>query len=116
MQRVYRKTEKKLGIDQIDHEPYHHLFLLRITLSDEESECRETGIIDLHFAIFLESVTIFLEKPHEEECSYPLVPISKRVILDDEVEEVCCLLFDGRIEVYSIECRDDRGEDTDETL
>ena len=61
-------------------------------------------------------MTIFLEKPHEEECSYPLVPISKRVILDDEVEEVCCLLFDGRIEVYSIECRDDRREDTDEAL
>jgi hypothetical protein len=51
---------------------------------------------------------IFLEEPDEEKCSDPLVPIAEWMILDDEVEEMCCLLFDRRIEIYSIERRYDR--------
>jgi hypothetical protein len=59
---------------------------------------------------------IFLEEPDEEECPNSLVPIREWVILDDEIEEMCRLGFDRRIEVDSVKGRNNRGEDTDETL
>ena len=104
--RVYRESEKKLGIDQIDHESYHHLFLLRIALGNEESERSETCIIDLHFAIFLESVTIFLEEPDKKKSPDPLVPIGEWVILDDEIQQMCRLLLDRRIEILPVKSSD----------
>lgn len=81
-----------LLVDEIDHELDHHLFLPRITLSDEECEGRESSIIDLYFAIFPESMTIALEELDKEKCSDTLVPIREGVILDDEVEEMGCLV------------------------
>ena len=61
-------------------------------------------------------MTILLEEPDEEECTDTLVAVCEWMILDDKIEKVCCLLLDSRIEVHSIECCDDRGEDTDKTL
>ena len=107
---------KKLGIDQIDHEAYHHLFLFRIALGNEECESCESCIVDLHFTIFLESVSIFLEEPDEEECSNSLVPISKWMILDDEIKEMCRLFLDRRIEILPIKSSDDTREYPDKTL
>ena len=92
-----------LGIYEIDHETHHSVFLLRIRLGDEEGEGRETCLVDLHFTIFSEAVCIAFEEPYEEKCSDTLVPIRKWMILDDEVEEMCCLLFDRRVEILSVE-------------
>ena len=106
--------DRVLLIDKVDNELDHHLFLLRIRLSNEKCESRESCLIDLHFTILAESVTILLEEPDEEECSDTLVPISEGVILDDEVEEMCRLLLDRRIEILSVEGRDDTREYPDE--
>lgn len=86
-------------INEIHDELHHHLFFFWITLCDEESEGGETCLIDLHFAIFLESVFIFLEKPHKEKCPDTLVAVGKWMILDDEIQEMRRLFLDGRIEI-----------------
>jgi hypothetical protein len=61
-------------------------------------------------------VFVFLEEPDEKECSDTLVAIGEWMILDDEVEEMSSLFLYRRIEISTIESRDDRGEDTDEAL
>ena len=71
-------------------------------------------MVDLHFTIFSEAVCIAFEEPYEEKCSDTLVPIRKWMILDDEVEKMCRLLFDRRIEILSVEGRDDTREYPDE--
>lgn len=68
-------------------------------MCDEESQGGESCLIDLHFAIFLESVFVFLEKPHKEKCPDTLVAVGKGMILDDEIQEMRRLLLDGRIEI-----------------
>jgi hypothetical protein len=95
-------------IDEIHDELYHHLLLRWIGLGDEEGEGRETSIIDLDFAVLLPAVTILLEKPDKEKGTDALVAVSEGVVFDDEVEEMCSLLLDGRVEVRPIEGRDDR--------
>lgn len=59
---------------------------------------------------------ILLEEPDEEECTDALVAVREWMILDDEVEEVCRLFLYSWIEIYSIECRDNRRKYTDKTL
>jgi hypothetical protein len=59
---------------------------------------------------------ILLEKPDEEKCSYTLITIGKWMIFDYEVEEMRCLFFDSWIEIYTIECCNDIGENSYETL
>jgi hypothetical protein len=61
-------------------------------------------------------VTILLEEPDKEKCSDTLVPIRKGMILDNKIEKVCCLFFDRWIEIDSVECRDNTGENPDEAL
>jgi hypothetical protein len=61
-------------------------------------------------------MAILLEEPNEEKCTDTLVPISEWVILDDEVKQMCRLFFDRRVEIYSIEGRDDVRQYPDEAL
>lgn len=103
-------------IYQVYHQFYHHLFLLRITLSNEESKNRESSIIDFDFTIFLESVTVLLKEPDKEKCTNTLVAIGEWMILDDEIEKVCCLFFDCWIEIIPIECCNNIRENSHEAL
>jgi hypothetical protein len=61
-------------------------------------------------------VTILLEEPDKEKGTNTLVPVREWMILDNEVEKMCCLFFDGWIEIYSIECRDNTGENPNKAL
>ena len=61
-------------------------------------------------------MAILLEEPDEEKCTDALVSIGEGVILDHEIEEMCCLFLDRRIEIRSIIGRDDRREDPRKTL
>lgn len=61
-------------------------------------------------------MSILLEEPDEEKRANALVPIREGMILDDEVEEMRCLLLDRRIEIGSIESCHDIREDPDEAL
>lgn len=115
MNEKWRDT-RELGIDEVDDEADHHLFLFRVTLSDQEGKGYESTLIDLHVTISPEAVTVFFQKPYEEEGSNSLVPITEGMILDDEIEKVRRLLLYRRIEICTIESRDDRREDTCEAL
>lgn len=53
---------------------------------------------------------IALEKPDKKKRSDTLVSIGKWMIFDHEIEEMCCLLLDRRVEILTIECRDDARE------
>jgi hypothetical protein len=96
-----------LFIDQVHDQLHHHFFFFWIRLSNEESKSCESCVIDLYFTIFFESVTVLLEEPDKEKCSDPLVAIGEWMILDDEIEEMSCLLLDRRIEILSVESSDD---------
>jgi hypothetical protein len=48
-------------------------------------------------------MTVLLEKPDKEKCTNTLVAISEWMILDYEVEKMCCLLLNSWIEIIAIE-------------
>ena len=95
--------EKLMSIDQIDNEFYEDFFLTWWRARYQKCESDESRFIDFRCSIFLESMFVFIEKPYEEECSDPFVPIGEWMILDNEIEEMSCLLFNSMIEILSIE-------------
>ena len=50
----------------------------------------------------VEEESVSSKELNEEGCRASLVPVSQRVILHDEVEQVCSFLLSGRVEILTI--------------
>lgn len=105
-----------LPVDQVHDQLDHHLLFPGIRARDKDGERRETGVVDLRFTVLPQAVLVFLEEPDEEKRTDAFVPVREWVVFYDEIEEVRRLFLDGRVQVHSVEGRDDIGEDPCETL
>ena len=76
--------------DQADH----GVFVGRGGFGDQQGQCGEADVVDHRLAGAVEQAAVAVEKIDKQEGAAAFVAIGKRVVLDDEIQQVRGLGFD----------------------
>ncbi len=64
----------------------------------QQRDCGHGVVVDLQLAVGLQIMLVALQEPDEQKGADALIAIGKRVILDDEIEQVRGLLLNAGVE------------------
>ncbi len=81
-----------MRINQADDNLCHHVLLVWLALGDHECQCHKRIVRELARSVRAVEDRILLQEPDKEEGCDTFVAVRKRMILDDEVQEVGRLL------------------------
>ena len=85
-------------VDQINHDFYHHILLLRLALSNHQRQGHE-GVVSQSFRTVLTiQDAVVVQEPEEQRGSNTLVAIAKRVVLRHQIQQHSSLLLYAGIE------------------
>ncbi|MGZ3607730.1 MAG: hypothetical protein ACXU9J_07375 [Syntrophales bacterium] len=86
--------------DEVYEDTGQEIFLCGFALGDEEGHRDESDIGDALSPVRAVQCLVLFQEPQKEGCADPFVAIHKRVVLDQEVQQICGLFFDTGI--YSL--------------
>ena len=89
----------------------HQLFLCGVALRHQQRNCRQRVVVNFQFSVSFQVMLIALQKPDKQESADAFIAIRKRMILDDEIQQMCGLLLNAGVKKFSTKRLQDIAKD-----
>lgn len=84
---------------QVHDDAHEDVFILRAALGNHQGQRHQRTVGHARQAVRLQQGAIAIEEPEEQRRRNALVPIEERVVLDQQIKQLGCFLFETRIQL-----------------